>query len=336
MSSVLNNKKLISFFLALVLLIGSVSIVAVGASDSATKHVTNVLEDGIYRIKNISTGKYVDTYDFAYDSLGRAYLDAATGQNGQDFLVQRQSDGSYVFFALTEAEHYALGYSDGISLKKEKEITNSVRFDIFALTNGYYTIALAYKKDSTVLEVSSERSMYAHNFISFGEYDMSDKQQWSFIKVDPTGISLSNTSTRVKPYSIGDLSATVYPTYITDKIEWSSSDESVVMVDSDGSYCALKEGTAVITATCNGVSASCTVNVSGVSAYAWFSQHNIYTGGWNALALKGIYFYAGGIYKPYIMDKYNSNYDWMDEGCLICCIAMLLRNMDATLETVTI
>lgn len=47
-------------------------------------------------------------------------------------------------------------------------------------------------------------------------------------------------------------------------VEWSSSDESVARVDADGVIQALAEGTAVITASCGSVSATCEVTVSPV------------------------------------------------------------------------
>ena len=326
------NKKLISFFMALVMIVSSVSIIHASASEGSAKNAVNVIDNGIYRIKNSATGKYIDTYDFIYDSEGVAYLDVATGQNGQDFLLERQEDGTYVFYALTEKELVPLGFLDSDTLNKVPEKEAFYKFDIFALTNGLYTIAINRGGVSEVLQASSERTIYWHNYITLGTYEQLDTQMWELVKVGPYSLSLPETSMRVQPYTIGDLTATVYPSYITDKIVWTSSDESVVMVDSDGSYCALRDGTATITATCSGVSASCEITVSSVIAYSWFSQHNVYNGGWNALSLKGVYFYSGGSYKPYIMDQYNSCRDWMDEGCLVCCIAMLLRNMDARLD----
>ena len=56
--------------------------------------------------------------------------------------------------------------------------------------------------------------------------------------------------------------ATVLPDNADDRtVSWSSSDTSVASVE-NGTVRALKSGSAVITATADGVSASCTVNVS--------------------------------------------------------------------------
>ena len=48
-------------------------------------------------------------------------------------------------------------------------------------------------------------------------------------------------------------------------VTWSSDDESVVRVDANGVVTAVAEGTAVITAQCEGVTAECYVKVVGVS-----------------------------------------------------------------------
>ena len=333
MSIFTKSNRIISLLMALVMLLGAFSVVAVSAADALNDSSSDVISDGVYRIKNKATNKYIDTYDFYYDANGTAYLDYATGMNGQDFRVERSENGSYMIFALTEKVVCALGYGNGSFICKEKKIDDSVNFIIVPLTNGEYKISSASgDSDTMVLTASDKRSDYGHQLLSLLQDKNSDTQKWEFIKVKPTNITLSEYSTTVKPYTVGTLTATVAPLYITDEVTWKSSDESIVMVDSDGSYCALKEGIATVTATCAGVSVSCKINVTSVIAHSWFSQHNMYNGGWDALSLKGVYFYAGGRYKPFMIDQYNSNYDWMDEGCLVCCIAMLLRNMGATLD----
>ncbi|MCQ3035192.1 MAG: bacterial Ig-like domain-containing protein [Bacilli bacterium] len=60
------------------------------------------------------------------------------------------------------------------------------------------------------------------------------------------------------------LVATVNPTDAeTTNITWTSSDESIVSVDSSGNLIANNAGTAVITASCGGKEATCTVTVTG-------------------------------------------------------------------------
>lgn len=78
------------------------------------------------------------------------------------------------------------------------------------------------------------------------------------IRITPRGITMTEESSR-------QLTAIVTPAAATDpSVEWTSSDESVVKVNSGGLLNALKPGQAVITATAkdgSGVEARCTVNV---------------------------------------------------------------------------
>ena len=76
-----------------------------------------------------------------------------------------------------------------------------------------------------------------------------------------TGVSLNKTSLSLSIYETFKLDATVSPSNATDpKITWSSSDASVVAV-SNGMIKGLKAGTATITVTAGGKTATCTVTV---------------------------------------------------------------------------
>ncbi|MBQ8070492.1 MAG: Ig-like domain-containing protein [Bacteroidales bacterium] len=75
-------------------------------------------------------------------------------------------------------------------------------------------------------------------------------------------VSLSSTSLALNEGETGYLSATVSPDNATDKaVTWASSDPTVAEVN-DGQVTALSEGTATITASAGGKSASCLVTVS--------------------------------------------------------------------------
>ena len=79
-----------------------------------------------------------------------------------------------------------------------------------------------------------------------------------------TGIGLNKSTTSLTEGESETLTATITPSNATgDKtVKWSSSNEAVAVVDSNGKVTAKKAGTAVITATSsNGKSASCTVTV---------------------------------------------------------------------------
>lgn len=84
--------------------------------------------------------------------------------------------------------------------------------------------------------------------------------------VGATDITLDSNALRLK---IGDnyqLAATVLPENATDKsVIWSSSDSKVASVSENGLVKGLKEGHATITATCDGLSAACEIEVTDFS-----------------------------------------------------------------------
>lgn len=80
-------------------------------------------------------------------------------------------------------------------------------------------------------------------------------------EVKVTGVSLDKTELTLQEGETGTLLVTVSPDNASNKtISWSSSETSVATVQR-GTVAALKEGSAIITATVQGISASCTVTV---------------------------------------------------------------------------
>lgn len=81
--------------------------------------------------------------------------------------------------------------------------------------------------------------------------------------VDPTkvqSITLSKTELVMAPGEVEELVATVLPETAQQTVSWSVSDDRVVLVD-QGTVIAISEGTATITATAGGKSATCQVTV---------------------------------------------------------------------------
>lgn len=81
-----------------------------------------------------------------------------------------------------------------------------------------------------------------------------------------TGVNVSPGNLVLVIVESSKLSATVEPADATDKnVRWSSSNSSIAIVGSDGQVVALKEGSATITASAGGKTATCAVSV--VSTY---------------------------------------------------------------------
>ena len=84
---------------------------------------------------------------------------------------------------------------------------------------------------------------------------------WNFV----TEVKLDKTNLDMKTGNTESLTAIIAPTNATNKnVTWSSSNESVATVSSDGKVTAISKGTAIITVTTKegGYTASCTVNVT--------------------------------------------------------------------------
>lgn len=283
------------------------------------------LDDGIYTVTNKYNGENLNAFDFAYSDSGYAYTDAASGEEGENILVLKQSDGTYLFYPQSEAGKCAF-LSDGGRISKSEEISEASYFNISA-SDGGYVIA---DKDGKVLTVSTE-TLYGKSLVNAEEHTDADAQKWEFSKAEVTSLQLKTvyTSKEVKLNSVSAVYAVTKPSYMKNYIKWSSSDESVVMIDTDGTFCALGVGTATVTATLGNISESIDITVVDEEAFTWYSQHLAMAGGWRGGELSGVYFQSGGAYQRYIINGYNRGLDWMDSGCFLTSIAMVLHNLGA-------
>ncbi|MDE7281349.1 MAG: Ig-like domain-containing protein, partial [Ruminiclostridium sp.] len=83
------------------------------------------------------------------------------------------------------------------------------------------------------------------------------------VTVPVTGITLDKTELSLEKGESAELTATVEPEDATDKtVTWTSSDETVAVVDENGKVTAVAAGTATIIAKSGDMSASCTVTVT--------------------------------------------------------------------------
>lgn len=82
-------------------------------------------------------------------------------------------------------------------------------------------------------------------------------------RVPCTGITLSATELVFTSVGTQTLIATVEPSNTTDKIIWTTSDDSIATVN-NGVVAAVFNGNATITVTCGDFSATCSVSISGI------------------------------------------------------------------------
>lgn len=145
---------------------------------------------------------------------------------------------------------------------------------------------------------------------------------WIIEYVTPSAFEFAYFQTRVKIYSIDKLSLNIQPAALSSFVTWSVDDEDVLLVANDGTFCALREGKANITASLGNTSYTCSVEVSEKEAFTWFSQTNVSNSYWNGSALDKLKFKN----KPLVSSTSQS---WMDDGCAISSLAMVLHNMHA-------
>lgn len=326
------------FLMAFTLLLTSIPVYASGGVNAKkTANKANMIESGVYRIRNLEIGKYIDAYDFAYDPQGSAYLEEKNGGEAQDIYVKRLQDGTYILYPQSEGGKYALSFKGGryfgSTVTKKEGSEKTEKFVIYASSVGTYTISPAVSSgDPVTLSVSDQLSRYKDNYLSFEKYTGKPDQQWVFEPIEVEGISLAFVSTKVKLYAVGKLYATLAPyNFNATNVKWESENEKILMIDSDGNYSAIAPGTVKVTAKLGKHSASCMITVSKDSAFTWYSQHSIANSDWNATALSNIYFTSGGVRKRFMIDKYGRGSDWMDEGCYVASIAMILNNLGAKL-----
>ena len=93
-------------------------------------------------------------------------------------------------------------------------------------------------------------------------YSVSNDASSLKVVVPSTGISLDQKSLTLAKGAEATLNAALTPADADSTITWSSSNEDVATVDDEGNVTAVDRGTAVITATANGHSASCNVTVN--------------------------------------------------------------------------
>ena len=313
-------------------------------SETATA-VTGELTDGVYRIKNLETGLYLETYK--YSAKGKEKLCAAqldVKEEGQCFYVRRAENGAWLLSAQNENGEYSLSWQAGTALgdyivKTQKAAdAEYTYFDISRLDGGAFTIAPAGGDNYTaVLATVNEKTYYSDKCVRIADLAQGDEaQMWTFESVPTEYLTTAYEKTTVKLYSTGKFYARKYPyNMVTSDIVWTSSDEDIIMMGADGVWCALGKGVATVTASVGTAVVSFEVTVEDKDAFTWYSQTNMYTSDWSARELEDLFFIDSGSKKRFAWDaKRNpSRSSWMESGCALASSAMVLNNMGAVKTT---
>ncbi len=285
----------------------------------------NALISGVYTVQNVAFGENLNAFDFQYVKGGNAYTDKASGEEGENVLLLLQEDGSYLLYPQSEAGEYAFFASGvGARVSKSKELTDNSYFRILPAEGGY-TIQTA---DGNVLGVTGTETLYKKRLVLTEVAENTDAQKWVFEPVPVSSLELKAVAPKVALHSVSAVYVLTKPAYMKQYVQWSCSDERILLLDDDGSFCALSEGKATVTATIDGLSESIEVEVVDADAFTYYSQHHTVGGKWNGEDLSKVYFYAGA-YKRFLINGFNRGLDWMDEGCAITSVATVLHNLGA-------
>ncbi len=323
--------KTATFVLILTLMCGIMAVCAYADTQDAENEIIArepaQLENGYYHISNEQLSAMLG-YDVELLSESGLMFGTEKGADTAFELIRGES-GTYRFRAGTSQKRLFVAY-DTVSGEPVLAYENSsdglcLDFEIYESENGYHVLPAATEEGYFGVEVSEDGTLIALVADEDCIYP-----EWKIEKIKIESLKLSLNSINTRPYvTYTDLRAVVSPSYLSDCIGWESEDRGVLIVDNDGRFCTLSEGKVTIIASVGGKSAECVVDVSYDNQYAWFSQNNVSTGGWNGDALYNIYFKSGGVKKRFATNDSTKKTDWLSEGCALCSIAQVLNNMGA-------
>lgn len=208
---------------------------------------------------NNSTGKNL-VCGYNTNSPKKPHHRAASGYSGWDGGFNSDSTQKYTLYGALCGGPTTSNFSSYVDSVKDA-VSNEVALDYNACFVGSAAaLYLLYKdcKDAGFTNQTIHPDFYGgSNFSGAGEEENT---------INPTGVTLDATSKDLVIGNTFTLKATVAPEGASQKVIWSSSDESVATVNSSGVVTAKSKGTATITATTvammeSGVAATATCEV---------------------------------------------------------------------------
>lgn len=188
----------------------------------------------------------------------------------EDMVNERQGN---LLYKRLEDNFYTELQNRWLELKSSAlSLTNIInRFERFAditsseLIKEDYASTTANGAYSTIPSVARNNIQQIRNFAA-ARHSWTDEylnNLTPIVRVPCTSITLSVTELVFTTSGSQTLVATVEPFNTTDKIVWTTNDETIATVN-NGVVTAVFNGNAIITATCGDFSATCSVSISGI------------------------------------------------------------------------
>lgn len=277
-------------------------------------------ESEIFRIRNAESGEYLSSSN----ETGEFFLCEFDEENAsQYYRIEHTHEGKILLNSADEDAEYCLSFDiadSGEVIPKKDEIRRAESIKISDIEDGEVLISALSSNDEeyylTTSEDDSERGVFFAN-------DADIRSEWALEYVTPSVLSTAYFEMRMKLYSVETLALNIKPEAIRSFVRWGTDDDKTVLVSSNGTMCALSEGETTVRAYVGGTEIQCRIEVCDKAAFTWYSQTNINNSYWNGGALSKITFMR----KLFASESKNN---WMDEGCAISSVAMVLHNMGAT------
>ena len=228
--------------------------------------ISNIGEDGV--ILKIPKQDYLGIYVMAIDNAGNTSIKIIS--EDIDCLITASEISPTTAKTIT----YNISFSEGVSGFEQSDIIiENGSISSFTGSGKNYTVLVKSIEGQKLLQTLTVPSKVCKGSTGINKGKDNNGASLSILVdrvVKPQSISLNKTILNMSENSTETLIATVLPSDAVDKsVNWESSDTTVATVDQSGNVTAIKEGDAVITASCTSdptIKATCHVSVIPVIA----------------------------------------------------------------------
>ncbi|MCI8618314.1 MAG: Ig-like domain-containing protein [Clostridia bacterium] len=175
------------------------------------------------------------------------------------------AEGTVRYFVEVQEKDYEILFNNGeITVKTEEsniDKTEIVKTEITVESKDPNVVKATVKEneEKIILESGATGGIVE---VTITEKNSNVTKTFNVIVKEPaTGLTVTPTEANVMKGNTIKLTVTLEPSNATDKVIWSSSDESIATVSEDGTVTGIAIGTATITARCGNFSQECNVVV---------------------------------------------------------------------------